>query len=183
MIDTVRCLRDVRLLEEFSDADVENLAGRLLEVRLAPGRVLFWEGDHGDHMYFVREGVLVVSKTVTSGVEEVLARVGPGEFVGEMSLLDGAPRCATARAETHAVLLALDRRSFEEFVAGSPRVAALFFRAQVRATVARLRTSDELVAETVRWGLEATGLDVDTVQSDRDTARVRLSAPAKPAAA
>lgn len=181
MIDAVRCLRDVRLLEELSDADVENLAGRLRELRLTPGRVLFWEGDPGDHMYFVREGVLVVSKTVTSGVEEVLARVGPGEFLGEMSLLDGAPRCATARAETPTVLLALDRRSLDEFVTGSPRVAALFFRAQVRATVARLRTSDELVAETVRWGLEATGLDVETVQSAH--AGARLVAPSKPAAA
>lgn len=160
MRDTVKDLRDVRLLKDFSAAEIEDLASRVVPVTVGRGDVLFWEGDPGDHMYFVRDGVLVVTKIVAEGVDEVLARVGPGEFLGEMSLLDGAPRCATARAETPAVLYALDRRNFEEFIAESPQVAALFFRAHARVAVARLRASDDLVTETARWGLESTGLDV-----------------------
>jgi CRP-like cAMP-binding protein len=160
MSDTVSCLRDVRLLKDFSAAEVAALADRVVKVTVGRGDVLFWEGDPGDHMYFVREGQLVISKIVADGVDEVLGRVGPGEFLGEMSLLDGAPRCATARAETPAVLYALDRRNFEEFIAESPRVAALFFRAQAATVVERLRASDDLVTETARWGLESTGLDV-----------------------
>jgi CRP/FNR family transcriptional regulator len=153
-------LRDVRLLEEFPEADLEQLAKHLVEVTLAPNGILFWEGDPGDRMYFVRDGVLIVSKAVADGVDEVLARVGTGDVLGEMSVLDGRPRCATVRAETRARLLGLDRACFEQLIAGNPGVAALFFRAHARAAVARLRASDELVAETARWALESTGLEL-----------------------
>lgn len=160
MNDTIERVRDIRLFGEFPAADLQNLASRLVEVALAPGEVLFWEGDPGDHMYFVREGTLLVSKAVADGVDEVLARLGAGEVLGEMSVLDGSPRCATVRAESRAVLFVLSRQSFEEIVAASPRLAALFFRAHARAAVARLRASDDLVTETARWGLESTGLDI-----------------------
>lgn len=153
-------LRDVSLFTDFSPSDIAELAARVVEVRLAPQQALFWEGDAGEHIYFVGAGTLLVSKAVADGVDEVLAHVGPGEVLGEMSVLDGRPRCATVRAETPACLLALHRDDFERVIAEHPRRAALFFRAHARAAVARLRESDDLVTETARWALESTGLDV-----------------------
>ena len=180
MNDNIGYLRDVPLFKEFPAADIENLAARLVEVTVVPRDVLFWEGDPGQHMYFVREGTLIVSKAVADGVDEVLARVGCGEVLGDMSVLDGSPRCATVRAETRAILLALDRESFERFIAESPRVAALFFRAHVRAAVARLRASDDLVAETARWGLESTGLEIQgAVSPDGGRPSVASDAPSR----
>jgi CRP/FNR family transcriptional regulator len=115
-------------------------------------------------MYFVADGILIISKAVTDDMDEVRARLGPGEVLGEMSLLDGAPRSATARAATRARLFALDRDNFNAFIGASPRLAAAFFRAHGAVAVSRLRASGNLVAEVTGWGLEATGLDVRAVR-------------------
>lgn len=157
--ETIAFLRGVGLLREFNAAELSDLAARLSERRVMRGQALCEEGNTGDEMFFVRRGTVIVSTAVTGDVEEVLARFGPGEFFGEMSLFDGAPRSATVRAESDVVLLALDRKHFEAFVAASPHVAAVFFRAHSQAVAQRLRGSNTLVAEVVRWGLEATGLD------------------------
>jgi CRP-like cAMP-binding protein len=105
--------------------------------------------------------VVVVSKAVTGKVEQVLARVAPGDFFGEMSLFDRFPRSATVQAETDAALLELDRGALRTLTRESPRAAAAFFEALVHVFIERLRASGDLVAEVTRWGLEATGLDVE----------------------
>jgi CRP-like cAMP-binding protein len=163
--DVAEFLRHVRLFHGFSDADRAALGRALRERGLRKGHVLFHEGDHGDEMFLVRRGTIVVSKTVTGAVEQVVARMGPGEFFGEMSLFDrvGAPRSATVQAdpETDVTLLVLDRVSLEALTEANPRAAVSFFRALVEVFIDRLRTSNEKVVEVTRWGLEATGLDVE----------------------
>ena len=157
--DTAAFLRGVRLFREFPAGDLDELTACLREQELPSGQVLFREREPGDEMFFVRRGTVIISKAVTAQVEEVLTRMGPGEFFGEMSLLDGAPRSATARAVSDVLLLALDRGNFQRFVAASPRSAARFFRAYGEAVAERLRGTNDLVTEATRWGLEATGLD------------------------
>jgi CRP-like cAMP-binding protein len=91
----------------------------------------------------------------------VLARVGPGDFFGEMSLFDRSPRSATVQADSDTTLLVLDREALTRLTELSPRAAAAFFHALVQVFIQRLRESGDLVAEVTRWGLEATGLDMD----------------------
>ncbi len=114
-------------------------------------------------MFLVRRGTIVVSKAVTGPVEQVLARMGPGEFFGEMSLFARQPRSATIQADPAAdvALLVLDRGSLEALIEANPRAAVSFFQALVEVFIERLRTSTNLIAEVTRWGLEATGLDVE----------------------
>jgi CRP-like cAMP-binding protein len=158
----VAFLRTVTVFKDLADPHLVALALRLRERRLKKGEVLFREGDQGQELFLIREGTVVVSKPVVGRVEQVLARIGPGEFFGEMSLFDQAPRSATVQAETEAVLLCLDRESLHQLVEISPRAAAAFFFEMVQVFVTRLRESGNLVAEVTRWGLEATGLDLDT---------------------
>lgn len=159
--DTERFLRDVRLFREFTAPDLAALAHSLRARALRRGQVLFREGDPGEEMFLVRDGVVVVSKAVTGRVEQVLARVAAGDFFGEMSLFDRSPRSATVQAETDAALLVLDRVALRTLTRENPRAAAAFFEALVHVFIERLRASGDLVAEVTRWGLEATGLDVD----------------------
>jgi CRP-like cAMP-binding protein len=151
------------LFQAFSEADRGAVARALRERNLRKGQVLLKEGEAGEEMFFVRRGTVVVSKAVTGPVEQVLARMGPGDFFGEMSLFDRAPRSATIQADAgnDVGLLVLDRASLESLIDANPRAAASFFHALVQVFIERLRTSTDLVAEVTRWGLEATGLDVD----------------------
>jgi CRP-like cAMP-binding protein len=158
---TVAFLRDVRIFEAFSDRDLADVVGRLRERTLRRRQILFREGDGGDEMFIVRRGTMLISKAVTGKVEQVLVRVEPADFFGEMSLFDGSPRSATAQAETDVELLVLGRDSLQAMSETAPRAAAAFFYAMVQVFMERLRRSTQQVAEATRWGLEATGLDVE----------------------
>jgi CRP/FNR family transcriptional regulator, cyclic AMP receptor protein len=161
-LTVVSFLRAVTLFTDLGEAHLVSLAPRLRERKLRKGEVLFREGDPGQEMFLIRSGTVIISKAVTGRVEQVLARLGPGEFFGEMSLLDQAPRSATVQADGEAVLFCLDRGSLQQFVEVSPRAAAAFFSSLARTFARRLRASGDLVAEVTRWGLEATGLDVES---------------------
>jgi len=138
--DLLKFLRDVRLFTGFAEPDLIALAESLHERRLRKNQLLFREGDPGDEMFIVR----------------------PADFFGEMSLLDGSPRSATVQAEIDATLLALDRPGLQRLTDTNPRAAAAFFNALVHVFIERLRRSTHQVAEATRWGLEATGLDVES---------------------
>jgi CRP/FNR family transcriptional regulator, cyclic AMP receptor protein len=154
-------LREVRLFKDIGEPELIALGESLRERPLRRGQVLFREGELGEEMFIVVRGSIVVSKPVKERVEQVLARMGPGDFFGEMSLFDRAPRSATIQADSDATLLALDREALRRLTEVSPRAAAAFFHALVQVFIERLRASGDLVAEVTRWGLEATGLDMD----------------------
>ncbi len=163
MAATDEFLRTVRPFARFADADLAPLARRLHARRLRAGHVLLHEGDPGAQMYFVRRGELAIVKEVTGGVEQVLARVGVGEFVGEMSLVDHRPRSATIRAETETDLLVLDRAAVAALIRDNPAAAAVFLRALAEEFIARLRRSNALIAELTCAVLEATGFQVEAL--------------------
>ena len=155
-------LRRVALFQDVEEPVLRVLWGSFRERRLRAGDVLFRTGDPGEELFLVREGRILVSKPVTGRVEQVLNRVEPGEAFGEMSIFgDERHRSATCQAETDALLYSLDRDSLNRFIADNPLTAARFFQHMATVAFKRLRDSSDLVAEVTRWGLEATGLDVE----------------------
>ena len=160
--DTRAFLGGARLFRGIAPPELDALGGSLRERGLRKGQVLFREGDPGEELFLVQRGTIVISKGVTGRVEQVLARIGPGDFFGEMALFDRAPRSATVQAESDVTLLVLDRAALARLTEQSPRAAAAFFEALVRVFIERLRASGDLVAEVTRWGLEATGLDIES---------------------
>jgi CRP/FNR family transcriptional regulator, cyclic AMP receptor protein len=159
--ETLAFLREVRLFKDIEAPELTALGLTLRERALRRGQVLFHEGEVGEEMFIVVRGSIVISKPVKERVEQVLARMGPGDFFGEMSLFDRSPRSATVQADSDAALLALDREALRRLTELSPRAAAAFFYALVQVFIERLRQSGDLVAEVTRWGLEATGLEMD----------------------
>ena len=155
-------LREVPLFKNVGESTLYALWPRFQERRLKRGEVLFRSGDPGDELFLIYSGSIVVSKPVTGRVEQVLRRMEPGEAFGEMSLFgDEQTRSATIQAETDVILLGLHRDNLNQFIESNPRDAAKFFLEMIRIAFKRLRDTSELVAEVTRWGLEATGLDVE----------------------
>ncbi len=159
--ETDAFLRGLPLFRDVGDADLAELRKTLRERNLRKGQVLFRQDDPGEEMFLVRSGTVLVSRLVTGRVEHVIGRAGPGEFIGEMSLLARSPRSATIQAETETSFLVLDTASLQRLIDTSPRAAAVFFKAMVQVFIERLRASDEKLDEATRWGLEATGLDIE----------------------
>lgn len=117
---------DLSSIPMFSKLDPEQLAtlSELLRVRtFAAHQTIFWIGDPGAEFFVVRQGEVVLTYPDESGREEILGTIGPGEFFGEISLLDGGPRTATARARADVELLALGRDDFHDFLRRHPSAA------------------------------------------------------------
>ena len=89
-------LRRAPLFAALDDEQAAELRASMSEVTLARGDALFHEGDPGDRLYVVTEGNVKLHRTSPDGRENMLAVLGPGELIGELSLFDPGPRTATA---------------------------------------------------------------------------------------
>src|SRR5882757_2609897 len=86
------------LFTRLDAEELQSLRRRAVERTFAPGEEIFKEGDAGDGMYVVRDGLVEISGMVGADVRHVFSRIGPGDFFGEMAVLDDKPRSATAAA-------------------------------------------------------------------------------------
>jgi CRP/FNR family transcriptional regulator, cyclic AMP receptor protein len=86
------------------------------------GTVLFRDGEPGKEMYVVQQGKVNISKRV-GDVEKILTTLGQGEFFGEMSILNNAPRSATATCAEDSKLLVIDPKTFEAMIRGNTEIA------------------------------------------------------------
>jgi CRP/FNR family transcriptional regulator len=110
--------------------------------RIKAGEQLFEVGDTGDGCYFVEAGLIALSVQSPAGEELVIAFAAPGETVGELAVIDGLPRSATAVAVKDSVLKFITRRSFEECTRSRPQI----YRGLALTLAARLRETDEALA-------------------------------------
>lgn len=102
--------------------------------------VLFREGEPGELMYVLQTGSVRITKTV-KGEEKTLAILGPGEFFGEMAILNAKPRTATAVVEERAKVLVLGGRTFEQMVVSNAEIAVRLIKKLSR----RLDSANELI--------------------------------------
>lgn len=139
-------LRAIPLFAELEHEDLERLAAGIEHIELPSGALLFEEGDEGDHAYIIEKGEIEIIK-VTDDREVLIARRGPGEVIGEMALLEVAPRMASVRASTDASLLAIPKQHLDELLASSSAAARALFAgllARWRETQGRLRQSERM---------------------------------------
>lgn len=119
------------------------IARSLLAGRHPKGQVIFQQGDDGDAMYLVESGLVKISAESLDGQEAILTEVRPGETFGELALLDGAPRSATAMALADTVTLKLPRHAFDELL----DTDAAFPRRILEALAHELRRATHHVGE------------------------------------
>jgi len=132
----------------FSDLPPQlltDLFGMAQLVRLPAGQMLFLAGDAGDGFYLIENGLLKVTAISPAGAERILAILGPGAMVGEMSVLDGAPRSSSVCALRDSMLRFISQSGFQAFAQQHPDI----YRHVVTILTARLRdTNLAVVAET-----------------------------------
>lgn len=130
MLQSKESLDTLKTIELFTHAPSEILSSiwdKMEEVQLSAGKVLFNAGEAGDGLYLIVEGKLGIrSGSVLIGTRE------PGEYVGELALLDDSPRSATVEAVTDAVLLKLYREDFHQALTTSPQIVRDLLRLLVQ---------------------------------------------------
>lgn len=129
-------LRGIPLFKNLNDDDLELIAARLRRESHAKGAIVFKEGDEGDTMYLVESGQVVV---LGEEAGEAIAFLGPGSFVGEISLLLAQPRTANLQVTIDAQLWALQKKDFDGLITTRPAIALEMMRELSKRLVSTTR--------------------------------------------
>ncbi|HEX9029473.1 MAG TPA: CoA-binding protein, partial [Anaerolineales bacterium] len=139
-------LRHVPLFAGLSEEDLNRLCEMVSEMRLPGGAELFAEGSPGDQAYVIREGQVEIVKS-SAGREVLLAVRQPGDVIGEIALLDAAPRMASARARSDCRLIVISQEQLDHLVSLSPTAARSLLQSvttRFRSTNIMLRQSEKM---------------------------------------
>ena len=124
----------------LDDSELEEMAALTAFRTYPPNHVLCQEGAYQDVLYIIADGRIVISQKVLDGDEERIVRVGGrGDVVGEMALIQNAPRAATVRTTTECAVLEMEKQDFETILSRSPRMAIDL----IRITLDRIRENDQ----------------------------------------
>jgi CRP-like cAMP-binding protein len=139
----VEALGRCRLFAGLGPEALEGIARSLRIRRFRRGEVLFHEGDPGDALFIIASGAVKVVVPSEEGEEAILATLKRGDFLGELALLDGAPRSASAIALEATDALTLPRDQFRALADAEPAIRGALLEAMAR----ELRRLTKHVAE------------------------------------
>ena len=141
-MDEKEVLRSVPIFSELSEEDITSLARLALRKRYPKDTVVFFENEEGDFFFTILEGRIKVTILGDDGREVILSVLGPGDFFGEMALLDNEPRSATAIAVEESELLSLHRNDFQTVLNDNRSITS----ALIRVLSARLRRANHQIS-------------------------------------
>lgn len=139
----VDLLQRVPLLAALSDADRQALARSANRRRYRRGDIIFQKDDPGNSLFIVARGSVRIYVPSTQGADLTLAVLGPGHFFGDLSLLDGRPRSASAAALGDTNVVILERSDFVAVIRTRPAAVMSVLAVVVR----RLRDTDEMASD------------------------------------
>jgi signal transduction histidine kinase len=142
-------LESNKLFCDLGPADLERLRGVTRELTFAANQVIFKEGDAGDGIFFVKDGMVQISAVAGYGDSKVLSRIPPGELFGEMAVLDNQPRSASVMAEEPTTVYFISRTDMQMLLDRTPRLAGALAREIIR----RFRQFNREVLESERLAL------------------------------
>jgi CRP-like cAMP-binding protein len=138
-------LRKVPLFEDLDERSIRAIANAIVEQSYAPGQEIVREGDTGVGAFIIRSGRCEVMQK--RGSDQVrLGELGPGDFFGEMALLDEFPRSATVRAIEPTTCLGLTRWHFRGILESHPQIALGILPVLTK----RLRNAERQASEAMR---------------------------------
>lgn len=117
-------LARIDLFSDLPAEELDRILANLEVVNLKSGEILFREGDPGEHMYIVVNGDLEILMAPNTDNELILNRIHPGEYIGEMSIVTGAPRTAGVRAYGDVSLLCMSRAQLKDLLHEHPQMAS-----------------------------------------------------------
>lgn len=177
-IDLTQVLARVPLLSDLSPNELQLLAARTARKHLAPGELLFSEGEPCNGLHIIARGKVRIFKTSMNGREQVLAVNGPGETVAELPVFDGGPYPASALAAEDAEIAFISRRDFHAYCLEHPEVA-LKVLSQVGSRLRRLvGIIEELSFTTIRQRLIAALLKLAQTEGRKTEHGIEFQLPA-----
>ena len=131
------------LFKGLSKEELSSLEGIFTARRIKDGKTIFIENMPGESLYLIKQGTVKISRMLAEGDEQVLIILGPEDVFGEMAVLDGGKRSATARIVEEVILYGLTREDYEILAKKNPSLGLKFTLNIVRIFSERVRNSQK----------------------------------------
>lgn len=142
-LDDLAFFRKITLFHGLHDRQLGRVLQALQKRKYYMGEVVFEEGQAGKAVFVIRSGGVELSRRAANGKDAVLARLGPGQFFGEMALLEHQPRTATARVTEDGEIYLLYATTLESLLHRNPAIGVEIMRNIAVVLSALLRKADE----------------------------------------
>lgn len=147
-------LRGSGMLHGLEDAELARLAEICEERTMTEGTTVFLENMPGESLFLIRKGAIRISRMFAEGDEKTLIVLGPEDVFGEMAVIDGLPRAATARAAEDAVLVGLKKRDFDALCRTDPVLALKLALNITRIFARRVREAGDEYRDMLMWSMQ-----------------------------
>lgn len=155
MREDLSFLKRIAILSTLDQEELEAVISLLEEQRMDAGDVLFHQGDRGDSLFIVYQGRVVTTVSTEDGEEITVAEFGPGDFFGEMSIFENAPRSATCSVAEEARVFRLNEEEFSRLLTTQAAVGIKVMHKMLAVIAARLENTSSFLADMVQWGEES----------------------------
>ena len=143
----IQQLKNISLFCDLPERDLNELASKVVEHTYSPGEALMRKGETGDSLFLIVDGSVKIVSENAQGEELILNQCGPGETIGEMALLDAAPRSASAIAVTATSAFELNHAAFTATINQRPELSLLL----IRSISSRLRFATTYIEKAIDW--------------------------------
>lgn len=145
----IKPLKENVLFKDFSDKEIALLSKYVEEKTIVAPTPLFLENMKGESMFIVVKGGIKLSKMLSEGEEKTLTTMGPGDFFGEMALIEEGPRAVTAIVVKDSQMLVIKRCAFEKLMAEAPKVAVKVVIGIYKTLSDRIRSLSPKIQEMI----------------------------------
>jgi len=142
-MEDVKLLKNIPLFKDFKVTELMNVSMVAKLENYRQDQIIFRERAKGDALYVIKKGKCRVLKSDSFGEEHMLAILKAGEYFGEISLVDRAPRSATVIAHEDCELLVIRRSDFRNLIAGNSEIERKFYKSFSEVLCERLRITNE----------------------------------------
>jgi CRP-like cAMP-binding protein len=152
--ETFDAIRGSVMLQGMNDRDFSCLAEFCEDRQMAEGTTVFIENMPGESLFLIRQGKIRISRMFAEGDEKTLAVLGPMDIFGEMAVIDGLPRSATARVAENAELISLKKKDYEALCKSNPELALKLIMNIVRLFSRRIRETTDEYRDMLIWAIQ-----------------------------
>lgn len=153
-VEAFATIKNSTILVNLSGAELAKLATFCEMREMAEGTTVFIENMPGESLFLIKKGTIRISKMFAEGDEKTLIVLGPEDVFGEMAVIDGLPRSATARVAEEAELISLSKKALEQLCKDDPSLALKLISNIVRVFSKRVREANEEYRDMLIWTMQ-----------------------------
>lgn len=147
----IKPLKENELFKDFSDKEIAVISQIVSEKTYPTGTPIYVENMLGESLFIIKNGTVEIRKNLGPVGEQLVAALGPGEFFGEMALLEGGPRLVSAKTQQEAELLIISGDDFRALMEKEPLTCLKLFLSIIKVFNKRIREIMPLAEEFLSW--------------------------------